>query len=75
MPRTNPAEGKTFQRTCPVCGKSFTTDNARTKYDTPECKKIANNAAFYEKHAAELRAANNERQKEQRRRLQELESK
>lgn len=74
MPRTKPAEAKTFKRTCPICGKPFTTDNARTKYDTPECKKIANNAAYYQQHADTVSSRNNERQKQQRQRLMELEA-
>ncbi len=74
MPRTQPAESTTFTRTCPVCGKEFTTDNARTKYDTPACKKVANNEAYYKKHAGALTRKNNDRQKDQRRRLNELES-
>lgn len=75
MPRTEPAtEGKTFTRTCAWCGKKFTSDNARTKYCTLACKKAHGNHTYYQVHAEDVSAKNNERQKKQRERLKELES-
>lgn len=75
MPRTiTTTEGRTFARTCPECGTKFKSDNARTKYCSIECKRIAGNRRYYEQHGETVSARNNERQKQQRARLAELES-
>lgn len=75
MPRANKkTAGHTFTRVCPVCEQEFTTDNPRTKYCTMEHKRHAANERYYQRHANQVSQSNNERQKEQRRRLAELEN-
>jgi len=69
MPRANDdvkqATGA-YRRQCPVCATEFYTDDPRVVYDTVRCKKRADNAAYYDRHRADVLAKANARKDRQR---------